>query len=507
MANDYNPDVLNCIANLSNDEVFTSPALANNMLDILPPDLFQSKETTFLDPFCKSGVFLREIVKRLDSGLKEQIPDCQQRIDHILHHQVFGIAITELTALLSRRSLYCSKYANSKYSISYFDDAQGNVLYTTMQHTWQGGKCRFCGASQAVYDRDDAAETYAYQFIHTDNPEKIFNMTFDVIIGNPPYQLEDGGFGASAMPIYNLFVEQAKKLNPRYLCMIIPARWMTGGRGLDEFRKIMINDKHIVILHDFANSSDCFSGVEIKGGVCFFLRSREKKDKCEIYRHDNSEINYSKRYLVEPGDDIFVRQSRLITIKNKVLAKRQRSFSDIVSSMKPYGLRGDFFKDTSKYGLPEISTQPIKDGYSILGLDGAKRVYRYIPSDYPLPQKKMLNDFKIFVTRNWGIGEMSDLPTNPVLAIPGELCTETFIQIGPFKTKNEMINAYSYFSTKFFRALISIRKQDQGAGKSVYQFVPLQDFSEPWTDEKLYKKYGLTQDEIDFIESMIRPME
>ena len=314
----YNPDVLTCLANLSNDEVFTPPEVANRMLDMLPEELWHDSSATFLDPACKSGVFLREIAKRLIEGLKEEIPDLQERIDHIFHKQLYGIAITELTSLLSRRSVYCSKYPNSKYSITLFEDTSGNIRYKRIPHRWQNDKCLFCGASKSEYERGDELETHAYEWIHTTKPKEIFEMKFDVIIGNPPYQLSDGGYGKSAKPIYQLFVNQAKKLKPRYLTMVIPSRWFSGGRGLEEFRKEMLSDKHIRVLVDYENFKDIFPGVDLAGGACYFLWDRDQAGDCKVVNCSSGYEDVSmNRYLDEFY--VFLRSNQALSIVRKVV--------------------------------------------------------------------------------------------------------------------------------------------------------------------------------------------
>ena len=333
----YNPDVLSCLANLSNDEVFTPPEVANQMLDMLPKEIWSDPNATFLDPACKSGVFLREIAKRLIKGLEAEFPDLDERLEYIFKKQLHGVAITELTSLLSRRSVYCSKYPNSKYSVVEFDSAEGNIRFKRCEHKWVKGGCRYCGASEKEYERGDELETHAYEFIHFEDPKEMLPMKFDVVIGNPPYQLSDGGNGASAMPIYHKFVQQAKKLNPRYMLFIIPARWYDGGRGLNGFRKEMLTDNRISNLTDYPDSRDCFPGVDIAGGVCYFLWDRSYSGLCEVTSISRGNTEVAMRRLDE--FETFIRSDKAVRIIEKVLAKNEQSLATMVSSQKPYGLR------------------------------------------------------------------------------------------------------------------------------------------------------------------------
>lgn len=499
MQTNYNPDVLSCLANLSNDEVFTPPNLVNEMLDLIPSDLWNNPDAKFLDPVCKSGVFLREIAKRLMNGLKDKIPDKQKRINHIFSQQLFGIAITELTSLLSRRSVYCSKTANGKYSIcDTFTTENGNIHYERMQHRWQSGKCTFCGASQEVYDREDVLETYAYNFIHSDKPEKIFNMKFDVIIGNPPYQLNVGiESKAFAISIYDKFVMQAIKLAPKHLIMIVPARWYAGGRGLDDFRRDMLKDRRIKTLVDYTDSIVCFPGVEIKGGICYFHWEKEYNGDCTIisYRKDKL-LPTVKRPLLEKGMDSFIRYNEAIPILKKVIKKNEKSFSEIVSVQTPFGFISSFSEYKSK------------------SFEGSVKLYAqnkigYVKRSQIEKGVELIDHYKIYISKSYNAGENfpHQIINKPFIGEKNSCCTQTYIAIGPFKTKKESENVLTYMSTKFFRFMVMLKKISQDAMRGVYSIVPMQDFNESWNDEKLFEKYGLTIEEIAFIESMIRPMD
>ena len=507
----HNPDILTCLANLSADEVFTPPKLANAMLDILPQELFVSPQTTFLDPVCKSGVFLREIARRLNEGLKDKIPYEQTRVDHILTKQVFGLAITELTSLISRRSLYCSKTANGKYSIaSKFDNADGNIRMPKAKHVWDGTKCKFCGANKEEYDRDSSLEEYAYPFIHDVDPRKVFDMKFDVIIGNPPYQLSDGGFGRSASPIYHDFVTQAMKLEPQYLTMVIPSRWFSGGKGLDDFRKSMVTDGRIRSIDDYLSASDVFPGVGLKGGICYFLWDRDNPGNCRVATHFSDwPVSIAERPLQEKGVDIFIRFNEGLSILKKIILTetgqnetlslpKGRRFDQLVSSSRPFGLR-TFFKGSSRKSNKCLKV------YQNGG-------FGYIERSEVPTNEAIIDQWKIFVgAAAPGTGNKDTYPhrilSTPFIGEPGSICSETYLCVGPFSNESHARNALSYLSCRLTRLLILLHKPTQHTARKVYEFVPMQKWNKMWTDKALYDKYQLNEEDISFIERIVRPME
>lgn len=488
----YNPDVLTCLANLSNDEVFTPPELANDVLNMLPSEIWSDPTIKILDPCCKSGVFLREAAKRFIKGLEHEYPNLQKRVDHIMHEQLFGIAITELTSLLSRRSLYCSKFPNGRFSVAEFDSSEGNVRHRTIQHTWVNNRCAYCGASNAEYDRDTALETHAYEFIHTDDPEGILNMKFDVIVGNPPYQLSDGGNKASAKPIYHLFIDQAKKLNPRYLTMIIPARWYAGGKGLDRFRANMLNDNHITKLVDYPDSKDCFPGVDIAGGICYFLRERDHTSSvCSMTTISGTSRATGDRILNE--FPTFIRDSKALSIVHKVIAEHEPTMDTQVSSRKPFGLATNALPEkdgdlTLRYigGDGPISSSAIKTGLNMI--DKWKVVASYVSFDHAGRANKE--------GKRKVLSRMSILP-------PKHVCTETYLVYGAYDTETEALNLQRYLSCKLPRYLISQLSSGQHLTKSTFALCPIPDISKEWTDKSLGDKYDLDAEEREAIDNSI----
>lgn len=531
-----NPDVLTCIANLSNDEVFTPPELAGHMLDLVADAwagandgavVWADRSVTFLDPFTKSGVFLREITARLTEGLKYAIPDLNARVDHILTKQVFGIAITQLTAMLARRSVYCSKSANGEHSVAKsFTNADGNIWFEPLEHSWAGatefvqtadtdgnpvgrgvnGRCSYCGASQTTLDRGAGLETHAYAFIHTDDIKariaELFgaDMQFDVIIGNPPYQLQSDG-GTRDIPIYQHFVEQAKRLAPRFLSMVIPSRWMASGLGLTEFRKSMLADKHIRELIDYPNAAEVFPSVGINGGACYFLWDASHDGDCNVTTVRAGEaIGPISRSLDE--FDVLVRDGRALAILRKVLDSGEPSINTVLARDKEFGWTSNFdgFHEAEQPG--DVPLYYIRS---------VKRHIGFIARDAVTKSAHLVDTWKLLVPQVGSGRERErsgvDLVLGPPLAAPSpSVCTQSFLFFY-VDSQDEVRSIKSYYATRFFRFLVSLRKITQHATHSTYTWVPLQTWDRTWTDADLYEKYGITEEEQGFIESMIRPMD
>ena len=526
-----NPDVLTSIANLSNDEVFTPPSFANQMLDTLEEawaennngaSIWEDKNVTFLDPFTKSGVFLREITRRLGTGLEKEIPDAQERVNHILTKQVFGVAITQLTALLARRSVYCSKYANGKHSIcTDFDTPEGNIWFERTEHTWVGGKervitldehgkeiektvdgsCKHCGAKQNEYERGPEAESHSYALIHTEDPkawvQETFgeDMQFDVIVGNPPYQLSDGGGGSSASPIYQKFVQQAQALDPRLLTMVIPARWYSGGKGLDSFRRQMLSDTRIRYLADYKDSRESFSGVDVAGGICFFLWDSSYSGLCQVESFSAESKTTSFRKLDE--FDTLVRDFDALELLRRVLDHDFTPFSVHVNPR-------NFF------GIPSAQTPQKVGGLKFISSLGDGKV----PKISVKKNVEAADKWKVVISKTSSehAGQTAKDGTKRVLsrievAGPGTVCSESYLVLGPFASESECANVVSYLRTRFFRFMLSLRLLTQNISSDSFSFVPALNFDQAWSDSAIVDHFGLKESETELIQQTIRSMD
>ncbi len=514
-----NPDVLNCIANLSNDEVFTPPEFANRMLDKVAEawaadhggaNIWADQTVRFLDPCTKSGVFLREITSRLANGLAETIQNLETRVDHILNKQVFGIGTTHLTALMARRSLYCSKDAQGKHSIAKsFKSHDGNVWFKRTEHTWVDGRCKYCGANQRDYDRGKNLESHAYAFIHSEDIKTrisdLFggNMQFDVIIGNPPYQLGQSGgdsVGGFAMPIYQEFVRAAKSLDPRFVVMVTPSRWFAGGRGLDEYRSEMLADKRMKALIDFPDATEAFPGTQIKGGVSYFLWDNSWNGPCEVSTIHGGEPTSLPLMRYLGAYDVVVRRNEAIPILEKVLKMNIKDgFGNLatkVSPIQPFSIRTNFRGAQTAKGMKK----PIR----LLRNGDDMYIER---ADVPR-NDSWIDNWKVLLGAAYGAGEASphQIYNHPIIAGPGTACTETYLVIDKFKSDVEAERFAGYLRTRLVRFLVSLRKYTQHLYNERFQFVPDLAMDRDWTDDMLYEKYRIEADEIAFINSMIRPM-
>ena len=503
MTTDYlqpnQPDILEVIANLSNDAVFTPPRVVNAVLDLLPNEVWTDPALRWLDPGAKTGVFPREITKRLMVGLAGAIPNEEARLGHILTEMVFAIATEEITGMMSRRSLYCSKDASSEFSAAPFATPDGNVWWKRVEHSWDSeGKCSECKGNRDQL-LQPGRDNKAYGFIHADGRKQIdkeMDMKFDVIVGNPPYQMDADG-GNRTMPIYNVFVDEAKKLNPRYMAFVIPSRWMAGGLGLTEFREDMLADTRIRHLVDYADAGEVFPGVEIKGGVCYFLWDRDNTGPCEVTHIRNGQITGPvSRTLGE--FDVFVRDERGLAILHKVLTKGEKSMYEIIAADKEFGMTSNFSGFTSKKSTGAIPIYVIQNG---------RRTSGWIPRKNVTKSAHLIDYHKVLLPKAYGAGDNwpHQILGQPLVVDAPSCCTQSYLFIY-VKSSDEALSAETYVKTKLYRFLVSLRKISQDATRSTYAWVPQQTWDRTWSDEELYERYGITPDEQAYIESIVKEM-
>ncbi len=503
----HTPDILECLANLSSDEVFTPPAFANSMLDHLPDRVWKDPSLKWLDPCTKSGVFLREAARRLMRSLEPEIPNFEHRREHIYQNMLFGIAISELTALISRRTLYhCKDATLPSHSIVTFDTPEGNVRFPEAICEWKNGRCIHCGVNENKDPLPEGREAHVHPFLHMDLDE-IFeedNMQVDIIMGNPPYQMQDGGgTGKSACPLYNKFVNKAIETESDLITYVIPARWYAGGRGLDKFRSQMLSDSRISILQDYPRSEDVFPGVDIAGGICSFLRDKDHSGDCLIIPNGDIQVSNIRRL---DAHEVFIRDVSDLSIleKVRVVAKHQGfdSMSRSVRSHNFFGIR--------PHELPSsIADKSCTEAdIQLVTKDGDK----YIPRSAVLKNSDRIDQWKVIASKTNPQGGRPDkqglrhVISKPRVIPPGSACTETYLVIDLFKQPEPAGRLFDYVKSQFFRFLLSLRTPTHNISRTCFEFIPYLPLDRNWTDEILYQFFSLDSADIDHIESKIKPI-
>lgn len=505
--NAHVPDILDCLAQLSSDEVPTPPKLANAMLDLLPDDVWSNPEYRWLDPCSKSGVFLREIAKRLlFEGLVEWEPDFEKRRDHIFRNMLYGCGLTELTGIVSRRTLYYSRHAAGEHAVIPFDDDDGNLPFVRAAHSFEKGRCSICGAPEDL-ERGEDRENYAYAFIHDAYPtEEMKAMKFDVIVGNPPYQIgmedADGNRTANITPLYQKFVDKAIAMDPNYLVMITPSRWFTGGKGLDDFRTERIADRRLRVMVDNPKIYDCFPTAKIRGGVNYFLWDRDHDGDCEFSTRISGEVVATATRDLREGDGVVVRDNRAAAIIEKVRAKSGESLATVVSPNDPFG-------QSIKTNYPHAratefaGSVPLVFGTKVGYVEPTQLERNH---DWVAQWKVILPMASSGDTPVDAEGNIVDVVLGaPIALAPGSACTQTYLVAGLFGSEVQTENYANYLATKFVRFLVLQRKATQHITAERFKFVPKLDMKRLWTDPQLYEKFELSEGEVEYIEKTIKP--
>lgn len=501
--------MLDAIAQIDNEKVITTSSTVRKIVDLVSPEIWRNPNARILDPMTKGGEYLKECALRLWDGLKGTIPDKNERRRMILHECLYGMATEEICAQISRRTVYCAEDATNHRCIERFERREGNIIFQQCKHTYDKiGKCTACGCR-----KNKENDQYAYPFLHMDPPfriERNEKMEFDLIIGNPPYQLMDGGHGPSASPLYHKFWQRAVDINPREIVMVIPARWYTGGRGLDDFREAMLRDKHIEELHDFLDSGECFPDNKIAGGVCFIKWKRNHQGDCLITQHHQSrEYPEQKRRPLDSGFGIFIRKEMDVNMARKIVERitetGEGTLDQVVSAARPFGLR-TYYKGKKKGKYALLCRNSISNWNN-----PNSSTRRYVDLKDITSGKGLIDKWKIAISAASGAGKQYDKTgRRSILSVvetlkPEEICTETYLTIGPYKNKKETELMKKYLDTKFVRYLIGVKTHTQHFKQATFSLVPNIGHKKEWTDEMLYNRYDLSEAERKEIEQSIKP--